>query len=58
MIRSGVRRLKQSLRHLLDIFLPSGVEPSADGWKLTVRIRTLYAEGPGASRPVVEGMGA
>ena len=43
MIDDGVRRLKQNLRHLLDIFLPRGVEPSADGWKLTLRIRLVHA---------------
>lgn len=43
MIDDGVRRLKQNLRHLLDIFLPRGVEPSADGWRLTLRIRLVHA---------------
>lgn len=43
MIDDGVRRLKQNLRHLLDIFLPRGVEPSGDGWKLTLRIRIVHA---------------
>ena len=43
MIDDGVRRLKQNLRHLLDIFLPRGVEPSGDGWKLTLRIRLVHA---------------
>ena len=31
MINDGVRRLKQNLRHLLDIFHPRGIEPSEDG---------------------------
>ena len=44
MIDDGVRRLKQNLRHLLDIFLPRGVEPSGDGWKLTLRIRMVHAK--------------
>ena len=44
MIDDGVRRLKQNLRHLLDIFLPRGVEPSGDGWKLTLRIRLVHAK--------------
>ncbi len=43
MIDDGVRRLRQNLRHLLDIFLPRGVEPSGDGWKLTLRIRMVHA---------------
>lgn len=43
MIDDGVRRLKQNLRHLLDSFLPRGVEPSGDGWRLTLRIRMVHA---------------
>jgi len=43
MIDDGVRRLKQNLRHLLDMFLPRGIEPLGDGWKLTVRIRLVHA---------------
>lgn len=43
MIDDGVRRLKQNIRHLLDIFLPRGVELSGDGWKLTLRIRLVHA---------------
>ena len=39
----GVRRLKQNVRHLLDIFMPRGVEPLGDGWKLTLRIRIVHA---------------
>ena len=44
MINDGVRRLKQNLRHLLDIFHPRGVEPSEDGLKLTLRIRFVHAK--------------
>ena len=40
----GVRRLKQNNRHVLDIFLPSGLERYADGWKLSVRIRLVHAQ--------------
>ena len=43
LIDDGVRRLKQNIRHLLDIFMPGGVEPSGDGWKLTMRIRMVHA---------------
>ena len=43
MIDDGVRRLKQNLRHLLDMFLPRGIEPLGDGWRLTVRIRLVHA---------------
>ena len=39
----GVRWLKRNLRHLLDVFMPRGVEPSGDGWKLTLRIRMANA---------------
>ena len=39
----GVRRLKQNVRHLLEIFLPRGVEPLGDGWRLTLRIRIVHA---------------
>ena len=43
LIDDGVRRLKQNIRHLMDIFMPVGVEPSGDGWKLTMRIRMVHA---------------
>ena len=43
LIDDGVRRLKQNLRQLLDMFLPRGIEPSGDGWKLTLRIRMVHA---------------
>ena len=42
-IDNGVRRLKQNVRHLLNIFMPRGVEPSADGWKLSLRNRMVHA---------------
>ena len=40
----GLRRLKQNLRQLLDIFLPRGVEPSGEGWRVTLRIRMVHAK--------------
>ena len=43
MIDDGVRRLQQNLRQLLDMFLPRGIEPAGDGWKLTLRIRMVHA---------------
>ena len=43
MLDDGVRRLKQNLRHLLDMFLPRGIEPLGDGWRLTIRIRLVHA---------------
>ncbi|MBO6519579.1 MAG: DUF2236 domain-containing protein [Rhodospirillales bacterium] len=39
----GVRRLKQNNRHLVEIFLPGGLDRHGDGWKLSVRIRLLHA---------------
>lgn len=39
----GVRRLKQNNRHMLEIFLPGGLERHGDGWKLSVRIRLVHA---------------
>ena len=40
----GVTRLKQNNRHVLDIFLPGGLERYGDGWKLSVRIRLVHAQ--------------
>ena len=42
--RQGVRRLKQNNRHVMEIFLPNGLERYADGWKLSVRIRLVHAQ--------------
>ena len=39
----GVRRLQQNNRHMVDIFLPHGLERYGDGWKLSVRIRLIHA---------------
>jgi hypothetical protein len=39
----GFRRLKQNNRHLLEIFLPGGLQRHGDGWKLSVRIRLVHA---------------
>lgn len=39
----GVRRLHQNNRHMLEIFLPQGLEHYGDGWKLSVRIRLVHA---------------
>ena len=38
----GIRRLKQNNRHMMDIFLPGGLERDGDGWKLSVRIRLIH----------------
>ena len=40
----GVRRLKQNNRHLIEIFMPGGLERDGDGWKLSVRIRLVHAQ--------------
>ena len=40
----GIRRLKQNNRHMLEIFLPGGLDRDGDGWKLTVRIRLAHAQ--------------
>lgn len=40
----GVRRLQQNNRHMLEIFVPGGLERYGDGWKLSVRIRLIHAQ--------------
>ena len=40
----GVRRLRQNNRHLIEIFMPGGLERAGDGWKLSVRIRLIHAQ--------------
>ena len=39
----GIRRLRQNNRHMIEIFLPGGMERDGDGWKLSVRIRLVHA---------------
>jgi hypothetical protein len=39
----GVRRLRQNNRHMVEIFLPGGLDREGDGWKLSVRIRLIHA---------------
>ncbi len=41
---NGVRRLKQNLLQLVDQYLPGGIEPGGDGWKLTLRARLVHAQ--------------
>ena len=41
---NGVRRLKQNLLQLLEQYLPGGIEPGGDGWKLSLRIRLVHAQ--------------
>lgn len=40
---SGVRRLKQNNRHMIEIFMPGGLLRDGDGWKLSVRVRLIHA---------------
>ena len=40
----GVRRLKQNNGHVVEIFMPGGLERHGDGWKLSVRIRIVHAQ--------------
>jgi hypothetical protein len=39
----GVRRLKQNNRHMVEMFIPGGLEREGDGWKLTIRLRLIHA---------------
>ena len=39
----GVRRLKQNNRHMLEIFMPGGMDRLGDGFKLSLRIRLVHA---------------
>lgn len=40
----GVRRLMQNNRHMLESFLPGGLERSGDGLKLSMRLRLVHAQ--------------
>ncbi len=40
----GVRRLKQNNRHMIELFVPGGLDRSGDGWKLSVRVRLVHAQ--------------
>ncbi len=39
----GLRRLRQNNRHMLEIFLPGGLEHHCDGWVHSVRVRMVHA---------------
>lgn len=41
---TGVRRLKQNNRHMIEIFMPGGLLRDGDGWKLSVRVRLIHAQ--------------
>ena len=49
----GIRRLQQNNRHLVESFIPGGLERDGDGWKLSLRIRL----DPRPSKTVAEGVG-
>ena len=40
----GQRRLKQNNRHMLEIFMPGGLERRGDGWTHSVRVRLVHAK--------------
>ena len=40
----GIKRLQQNNRHMLDIFLPGGLERHGDGWALSIRVRLVHAK--------------
>ena len=41
---NGVRRLKQNLAQLVEQFMPGGITPGGDGWRLSIRIRLVHAQ--------------
>ena len=41
---SGVRRLKQNGLQLIEQYLPGGMSPLGDGWRLTIRVRLVHAQ--------------
>ena len=40
----GVRRLRQNNRHMIELFLPGGLDRHGDGWRLSVRIRMIHGK--------------
>jgi hypothetical protein len=43
LVDQGVNRLKQNNLHLAEIFMPGGLEPHGDGWRLSLRVRVMHA---------------
>lgn len=41
---NGVRRLKQNILHLVEQYMPGGILPGGDGWRLTLRVRLVHAQ--------------
>ena len=42
-VSAGVRRLKANGMQLVEQYLPGGMEPAGDGWRLTLRVRLVHA---------------
>ncbi len=40
----GLRRLGQNSRHVVEVFVPGGLDRNGNGWKLSVRIRIVHAQ--------------
>ena len=40
----GQRRLRQNNRHMLEIFMPGGLERMGDGWMHSIRVRLVHAK--------------
>lgn len=40
----GVTRLRRNNDHLIEIFMPGGMERDGEGWKLSVRLRLVHAQ--------------
>ena len=53
-VDNGVRRLKQNLLQLVEQYLPGGIQPGGDGWKLSIRIRLIHAAARRLIRPAPE----
>ena len=41
---NGQRRLRQNNRHMLEIFMPGGLERMGDGWTHSIRVRLVHAK--------------
>ena len=40
----GPRRIRQNIRHFIEIMLPGALDRQGEGWKLSVRIRLVHAQ--------------
>lgn len=40
----ALRRIRHNTHHFYEIMLPGSLEPGADGWKLSLRIRLVHAQ--------------